>query len=126
MWILVMDQEGIFGVSGGIHKNVASFSVPYIREKKRNEIKVIEVTSGEDVKLTCQIRTVGQTSKPRYYWLKDNQTLSPSSHQRLRLKLYRYLKIKRAKKEDTGFYTCVAVNECGKNPFTMHLVVGSK
>ena len=35
-------------------------------------------------------------------------------------------KDKRAKKENTGFYTCVAVNECGKNPFTMHLVVGSK
>ncbi|XP_066015609.1 fibroblast growth factor receptor-like 1 isoform X3 [Pocillopora verrucosa] len=100
-------------------------SVPYIREKKRNEIKVIEVTSGEDVKLTCQIRTIGQTSKPGYYWLKDNQTLIPSNHQRLRLKPYRSLKIKRAKKEDTGFYTCVAVNECGKNPFTMHLVVGS-
>ncbi|XP_027058170.1 fibroblast growth factor receptor-like 1 [Pocillopora damicornis] len=99
--------------------------VPKIHEKEGNEIKVIEVTSGEDVKLTCQIRTVGQTSKPRYYWLKDNQTLSPSSHQRLRLKVYRYLKIKRAKKEDTGFYTCVAVNDCGKNPFTMHLFVGS-
>ena len=107
-------------------KILASFSAPNIREKEGNEIKVIEVTSGEDVKLTCQIRTVGQTSKPRYYWLKDNQTLSPSSHQRLRLKLYRYLKIKRAKKEDAGFYTCVAVNDCGKNPFTMHLFVGSK
>ena len=107
-------------------KILASFSAPNIREKEGNEIKVIEVTSGEDVKLTCQIRTVGQTSKPRYYWLKDNQTLSPSSHNRLRLKLYRYLKIKRAKKEDTGFYTCVAVNDCGKNHFTMHLFVRSK
>ena len=107
-------------------KILASFSAPNIREKEGNEIKVIEVTSGKDVKLTCQIRTAGQTSKPRYYWLKDNQTLSPSSHQRLRLKLYRYLKIKRAKKEDAGFYTCVAVNDCGKNPFTMHLFVGSK
>ena len=107
-------------------KILASFSAPNIREKEVNEIKVIEVTSGKDVKLTCQIRTAGQTSKPRYYWLKDNQTLSPSSHHRLRLKLYRYLKIKRAKKEDTGFYTCVAVNDCGKNHFTMHLFVRSK
>ena len=121
-----MYQEGIFGVSGGIQKSFASFSVPYIREKEGNEVKVIKVTGGEDVKLTCQIRTANQTSKPRYYWLKDNQTLSPSSHQRLRLKLYRYLKIKRAKKEDAGFYTCVAVNDCGENPFTMHLFVGSK
>ncbi|XP_066015526.1 fibroblast growth factor receptor-like 1 isoform X2 [Pocillopora verrucosa] len=100
-------------------------SVPKIREKEGNEIKIIEVTSGKDVKLTCQIRTVGQTSQPRYYWLKDNQTLSPSNHHRMRLKLYRYLKIKRAKKEDAGFYTCVAINDCGENSFTMHLFVGS-
>ena len=61
-----MDQEGIFGVSGGIQKSFASFSVPYIREKEGNEVKVIKVTGGEDVKLTCQIRTANQTSKPRY------------------------------------------------------------
>ena len=79
-------------------KILASFSAPNIREKEGNEIKVIEVTSGEDVKLTCQIRTVGQTSKPRYYWLKDNQTLIPSNHQRLRLKPYRSLKIKELRK----------------------------
>ncbi|XP_022806015.1 fibroblast growth factor receptor 4-like [Stylophora pistillata] len=41
----------------------------------------------------------------------------------MRLKPYRYLKIKRAKKEDSGFYTCVGVNDCGKNPYALQLLV---
>ena len=109
-----------------IPKLKPSLSVPTIRDKKGSQIKVIEVTNGRDVKLTCQIRTVGQASKPRYYWQKDNQTLSPSNHPRMRLKIHRYLKIKNAQKEDAGFYTCVAVNDCGENSFTIQLFVGSK
>lgn len=108
-----------------ISETVQSCSVPTIRDKSGSQIKVIEVTNGRDVKLTCQIRTVGQASKPRYYWLKDNQTLSPSNHHRMRLKLHRYLRIKNAQKEDAGFYTCVAVNDCGENSLTIQLFVGS-
>lgn len=109
-----------------IPKLEPSLSVPIIRNKNGSEIKVIEVTSGKDIKLTCQIRTADQNSKLSYYWLRDNETLITSNHQRMRLKLYRYLKVKRAQKEDAGFYTCVAVNDCGKNRFTMQLFVGSK
>ncbi|XP_022781606.1 fibroblast growth factor receptor-like 1, partial [Stylophora pistillata] len=101
------------------------FSVPRIRVKKGNEKKIIEVTSGKDVKLICQIRTSGQNPKPRYYWLKDNQTITPSDHPRMRLKPLKYLKIKKAEKEDAGFYTCVAVNDCGENSYTMQLFVRS-
>ena len=44
----------------------------------------------------------------------------------MRLKLNKYLKIKRVQKDDAGFYTCVAENDCGKNTYTVQLSVGSK
>ncbi|XP_022806014.1 fibroblast growth factor receptor 1-A-like [Stylophora pistillata] len=99
--------------------------VPYIREKRGDEAKVIKVNSGKDVKLNCQIEYICHFLNPEYYWLKDNQILTPSDHQRMRLRPYRYLKIRQVKKEDAGFYTCVAVNDCGKNRYTMQLIVGA-
>lgn len=78
---------------------------------------------GKNVKLNCQISTSGQNTKLQYYWLKDNQPLTPSNQRRMRIKLYEYLKIKRVEKEDAGLYTCVAVNDCGKN--TVRFVIGS-
>ena len=107
-------------------ENDSLLSVPIIREKNGNEKKIVEVNIRKDVKLTCQIRTNGQNPKPRYYWLKNNDTLSTADHPRMRIKLYKYLKIKKVRKEDAGFYTCVAVNDCGENPYTMQLFVGSK
>ncbi|XP_022806017.1 fibroblast growth factor receptor-like 1 isoform X1 [Stylophora pistillata] len=101
-------------------------SVPYIREKSGNKARVIKVNSERDVKLMCQIRSTVQIPEPGYYWLKDNQTLTPSDHQGMRLRPYRYLKIRRVKKEDAGFYTCVVVNDCGKNRYTMQLFVGAR
>lgn len=120
------DFSIFFNWKSGIHKIVASFSVPYIHEKRGNEKKVINVNSGKDVKLICNIRTTGQTSKPVYYWLKDNQVLILSDHHRMRLKPYRYLRITSAKKKDSGIYICGAVNNCGWNTYTMQLFVGSE
>ena len=98
--------------------------MPYIRQKSGNEATVIKVNSEKDVKLMCQIRSTVQIPKPGYYWLKDNQTLTLSDHQGMSLRPYRHLKIRRVRKEDAGFYTCVVVNDCGKNRYTVQLIVG--
>ena len=100
------------------------FSVPDIREKRGNEKKVVEVIAGKDVKLVCQIR--GKDKDVSTYWLKNNKTLHPSDHQRMRFKMNKSLKIKRVEKADAGLYTCVATNDCGKNTYTIQLFVESK
>ena len=99
-----------------------SLSVPNIRDKSGNGKKVLNVIAGKDVKLICQVKETGVMPS----WLKNNKTISPSDHPRMRLKLNKYLKIKRVQKEDAGFYTCVAENNCGRNTYTMQLFVGSK
>ena len=96
--------------------------VPNISDKKGNEKKVLDVIAGEDVRLTCQVRENGVITS----WLKNNKTFSPSDHPGMRLKLNKYLKIKRVQKDDAGFYTCVAENDCGRNTYTIQLLVGSK
>ena len=95
--------------------------VPNIRDKKGNEKKVVDVIAEKDVRLTCQVRENGVNTS----WLKNNKTISPSDHPRMRLKLNN-LKIKRVQKDDAGFYTCVAENHCGRNMYTIQLYVGSK
>ena len=105
---------------------ISPFSVPNIREKNGNAKKIVEVSTGTDVKFTCQISTDGQKPKPRFYWLKNNQSVSTETQPRMIITPYKYLTIIRVRKEDAGFYTCVAVNGCGENPYTVQLVVGSK
>ena len=106
-----------------VDKNYSAFLlVPNIRDKKGNEKKVVVVIAGKDARLTCQVRENGVTTS----WQKNNKTFSPSEHPRMRLKLNKYLKIKRVQKDDAGFYTCVAENYCGRNTYTTELVVGSK
>lgn len=96
--------------------------VPEIRDKKDNEKKIVDIIAGKDARLTCQVKNSGTTTS----WLKNNKTISPSDHPRMRIKLNKYLKIKRVEKDDAGFYTCVAENDCGRNTFTVELLVGSK
>ncbi|XP_078358900.1 fibroblast growth factor receptor 4-like [Oculina patagonica] len=98
-------------------------AVPEIREKRGNDWdkKVVEVIAGKDVRLICQVKDKDVSA----YWLKNNKTLHPSDHQRMRIKANKYLKIKKTEKGDAGFYTCVAVNDCGKNTYTMQLFVES-
>ena len=84
--------------------------------------KVVDVIAGKDVRLTCQVKENGVNIS----WLKNNKTIRPSDHPRIRLKLNKYLKIKRVQKDDAGFYTCVAENDCGRNFYRMQLLVGSK
>ena len=103
--------------------------VPNIRDKKGNEkkVEVVDIIAGKDVRLPCQVKENGVIT----LWLKNNKTISPLDHPRMRLKLNKYLKIKRVQKDDAGFYTCVAENDCGKNTYTMQLsviiiTVGSK
>ena len=106
-----------------VDKNYSAFlPVPNIRDKKGNEKKVVDVNTGKDVRLICQVKENGVITS----WLKNNKTISPSDHPRMRLKLNKYLKIKKVEKDDAGFYTCVAENDCGKNTYTVQLVVGSK
>ena len=106
-----------------VNMNYSDFlPVPNIRNKSENEKTVVDVNEGKDVKLICQVKENGVITS----WLKNNKTISPSAHPRMRLKLNKYLKIKRVQKEDAGFYTCVAENNCGRNTYTLQLFVGSK
>ena len=106
-----------------VDENYSAFlPVPNIRDKKENGKDVVDVNAGKDVQLICQLKENGVITS----WLKNNKTISPSEHPRMRLKLNKYLKIKKVQKDDSGFYTCVAENDCGKNTYTVQLVVGSK
>ena len=103
--------------------NQCSFlSVPNIRDKTGNVPKVVDVIVAKDVRLTCQVKESGVITS----WLKNNKTISPLDHPRMRLKVNKYLKIKRVQRDDAGFYTCVAENDCGKHFYTMQLLVGSE
>ena len=85
------------------------------------------VIEGDDIKLICLVQQGPLQTKLSVYWEKDNKTLQPAEHPRMRVKHFRYLKIKRARKEDAGFYTCFAESECGgKNRVDMLLFVESK
>ena len=100
-------------------------SVPVIRDKTGNVPKVVDVIAGRDVRLACQVEENGVNTS----WLRNNKTISPSDHPRMRLKLNKYFKIRRVQKDDAGFYTCVAENDCGRNFYSMHLnvlLVGSE
>jgi len=102
--------------------SVFFLSVSDIRDKTGNVPKVVDVIAGKDVRLTCQVKKNGVVTT----WLKNNKTISPSDHPRMRLKLNKFLKIKRVQKDDAGFYTCVAENDCGRNTYTLQLFVGIK
>ena len=101
------------------------FPVPIIRHKPQKGTTVIEVAEGRDIKLPCQVRRSGDKILS-YLWNKNNKTLYTASHPRMTVKLYRYLKIKKARKEDAGKYACLATNHCGTATFTLELYVNSK
>ena len=106
-----------------IWPSILCFSAPKIR----NEGNTILLPEGEDARLICSVKgkeTSG--NKAIVFWEKNNDTIQPASHNRMRIRPYRYLKIKRVTKEDSGFYTCVAENSCGRNAITWRLVIGSK
>ena len=106
-----------------IWPSILCFSAPKIR----NEGNTILLPEGEDARLICSVKgkeTSG--NKAIVFWEKNNATIQPGSHNRMRIRPYRYLKIKRVTKEDSGFYTCVAENSCGRNAITWRLVIGSK
>ena len=117
-----------FSLIGNLEFTKMLLLFQFLTSMKREETRKRSstLTAGTDVKLICNIRTTGQTSKPVYYWLKDNQVLILSDHHRMRLKPYRYLGITSAKKKDSGIYICGAVNNCGWNTYTMQLFVGSE
>ena len=48
----------------------------------------------------------------------------PSDHNRMNVKMYRWLKIKKVRKVDAGLYTCVVMNKRDeKNFLSTHLYV---
>lgn len=107
-----------------IYKNGYFLSVTNIREKKGNEPKHQMVNVGKDARLSCH---VDKDWKGTVYWQKNNKTIHAGENPaRMRVKLNSYLKIKKARKEDKGDYTCVAENDCGRNTYTITLYVDGK
>ena len=85
------------------------------------------VIEGMDARLRCSVQQGQLGTQTTVYWQKNNKTLQPAEHPRMRVNLFRNLKIKRVRKEDAGFYTCVVENECGgKNALFMQLFVESE
>ena len=97
------------------------FSAPEIRVKP-NDKENIYANETTEIKLPCNIKTTGEEFS--YHWQKDNKTFRPSDHRRMYVKFYRWLKIKKVRKDDAGLYTCVVMNKCGeKSSVSMHLYV---
>ena len=97
------------------------FPVPEIRVKP-NDKENIYANETSDIKLPCNIKTNGEQFS--YLWQKDNKTFRPSDLRRKNVKIYRWLKIKKVRKDDAGLYTCVVMNKCGeKRSVSMNLYV---
>lgn len=98
--------------------------VPEIRVTTKDVV----VNEGADTRLNCQVKNSRDSKfKLSMYWQKDNVTLQPANHPRMRIKPYRYLKIKKASKQDEGLYTCIVENGCGgKKAVYFQLYVQSK
>ena len=78
-----------------------------------------------DIKLPCNIKTNGLGEEYTFHWRKDNKTFRPSDQKRMNVKRYRWLKIRKVRKDDAGLYTCVVTNKCGEmNSVSMLLYVG--
>ncbi|RMX56963.1 hypothetical protein pdam_00016964 [Pocillopora damicornis] len=118
----------LLGVLGALDsgRSTRACSVPDIRGKNGSEPrKVIKVNSGNNKRLPCWIKIIDPNQTLKYYWLKDNQTLSGGHQRTVRRSQFiiRYLRIRKAKKEDAGFYTCVVVSDCGESNHTIQLIV---
>ncbi|KAK2559363.1 hypothetical protein P5673_017982 [Acropora cervicornis] len=87
---------------------IPDISAPTIRNKG-NKVEVTRVPKGQDARLICTVKETSR-NKPIVFWVKNNETLQPASHNLMRVKPYRYLRIKKVTEEDAGFYTCVAKN----------------
>ena len=97
------------------------FSVPEIRFKPNGK-ENIYANETSNVKLPCDIKTTGEEFSS--HWQKDNKTFRPSDRKRMNVKMNRWLKIKKVRKDDAGLYTCVVMNKCGeKSSASMHLYV---
>ena len=106
-----------------IWPSILCFSAPKIRNKGAT----ILLPEGKVARLICSVKEKETSGKETIvFWEKNNDTLQPVSHNHMRIKPYRYLTIKRVTKEDSGFYTCVAENSCGRNSITWRLVIESK
>lgn len=90
---------------------------------KGDKIEVVLVGERNDARLLCLVKNT-ENYKPTVSWEKNNETLHPANHKRMRFKANKLLKIKRTRKEDTGLYTCVAENTCGgRNTLNLRLFV---
>ena len=58
-----------------------------------------------------------------YTWYKNGKIIKTAEKKRMRVKLWRYLKIKKVLKEDAGKYMCEARNKVGKINATIILHV---
>ncbi|XP_022792736.1 fibroblast growth factor receptor-like 1 [Stylophora pistillata] len=114
----------LLGVLGSLDslRQTRACSAPYLLEKDGNKRKIIKVTSGENVKLSCPIRTSGQSTKIQYFWHKNYKRFAFFQRE-VEGNRKIPLEIKGVKREDKGWYTCVAVNNCGHKSYKMLLLV---
>ena len=100
-------------------------TVPVFRSTDASSKSVLV---GSVLTLKCQVQTsqAGLANNAIPYWLRNNHTLFPSNHPRMRVKVNKWLRIKAIKKEDEGTYTCVAKNECGITSFAYEVHVQRK
>lgn len=91
------------GGSAFIFYNVQVFEPPEVNMESSQQF----VTWGQSAKFTCN---VGGNPQPSVVWLRNAETLLPSSKHKISRKI---LRVNSVGPEDDGIYQCVAENEVG-------------
>ena len=102
-------DPGLFVLSSVCSKHV-SFLFPVIGNDFREQPKATDVALGSDAVLEC--RPPRGEPEPRVRWRKDSDPVKPS--ERISISETGSLKIKDARKEDSGVYVCIAYNVGGE------------
>ncbi|XP_043914327.1 hemicentin-2 isoform X2 [Protopterus annectens] len=98
----------------------AAWEAAYRENDYHDIIERREVTTGDSVSLYCDSNAI---PPPKLTWYKDNKPLSAASEGVLILPGGRLLQIASVRPEDSGTYTCKAVNEVGENNLHYELSV---
>ena len=93
--------------------------VPYIIKDKTT---LFYAKYGEGVKFKCLVSKYYTRS---YKWLHNGQELK-SDYKNLKIKSYKFLRIKKVKTKDAGWYTCSVRNDIGRREITYQLEVEGK
>ena len=95
------------------------FIVPHISKARKSYIRAFE---GESVRLKC---LVSRHYTRTYKWFHDALEIN-AEYKGVKIREYKFLRIKSVEIDDSGFYTCSVANDIGIQEITYHLQVKGK